>query len=176
MQLRPPIEIQYTAEGYIHLSEDVAREYFPSDTLVMRVRDKELWMLPTRGAAAGGLLLKQRNRAGDRSFLAAPYLPPDTTPANWPAIWDERNGALRVAFRTPSGQGEGSAIGAKAVVEPDRGRWVVYLEVGFAVAQSPGVRIGRRRIADYASEDQARVAAKWFERTADRDLPVQNGF
>jgi hypothetical protein len=93
------MEIELTSQGYLHLPADVSQRYFPQDTLVALARDGELWLLPTRGAAGGGLLLKQRNAAGDRSVLIWEALPPNTLPGPRAAAWDEENGALRVQLR-----------------------------------------------------------------------------
>ncbi|HWB98913.1 MAG TPA: hypothetical protein VG672_19525, partial [Bryobacteraceae bacterium] len=176
--MQAPVEVEYTSQGYLLLPAVVACEYFPQDVLVLMVKGDEVWMLPTRGAAAGGLLLKQRNAAGDRSLLAAPYLPGETRPGRWLAFWDERSGALRVAFRMPSVPESRPpaerAIAAKAIVEAERGRWVVYLDLGFSASGSADIRVERRRIADYPSLERARVAAAWIERSADRDLRRPN--
>ncbi|NJM07294.1 hydrogenase maturation protease [Candidatus Gracilibacteria bacterium] len=90
--------IELTANGYLHLPAELARERFPHDVLVALSRGDELWLLPTRGAAAGGLLLKQRNLRGDRSVLIWEVLPPATAPGLRPATWDAENGALRVVL------------------------------------------------------------------------------
>jgi len=172
--MQASIQIDYNAQGYLLIPAHVARRYFPNDVLVLMVKGDELWMLPTRGAAAGGLLLKQRNPAGDRSVLGRPYLPDDASPGAWPAFWDERAGALRAAFRMPVRETRlQPAIAAKAVVEQEQGRWVVYLDLGFSAQGTDEFRIERHRIADYSSPERAKVAASWIERTADRDLKGQ---
>lgn len=176
-----PLEIDYTASGYILLPGPLARQYFPNDVLVIMVKGDEFWLLPTRGPVAGGLLLKQRNAAGDRSLLAAPYLPDETPAGRWPAFWDERNGALRVAFRTkkpPKTEPDKlePAIAAKAVVEEEKGRWVVYLEVGFSSPGAAEIRTERKRITDYPTRERARIAAEWIERTADKGFRPNLGY
>ncbi len=90
--------VEITADGYLRLSAAVAAHYFPEDVLVPLVKGRELWLLPLRGAAAGGLLLKQRNAQGDRAVIIWEALPPDTPPGWRPAFWDGANGALRVAL------------------------------------------------------------------------------
>jgi hypothetical protein len=92
------LTIELTAQGYLHLPAELAGRYFPQDVLVALARGHELWLLPTRGAAAGGLLLKQRNARGDRSVLIWELLPPGTLPGPRPACWDEGHGALKVAL------------------------------------------------------------------------------
>lgn len=98
------LEVELSAQGYLHLAADLARRFFPHDVLVALPRGPELWLMPTRGAAAGGLLLKQRNARGDRSVLIWELLPPGTPPGPRLAFWDERSGALRVAL-APAGPG-----------------------------------------------------------------------
>jgi hypothetical protein len=88
--------IEFTPNGYLHLPADLARAHFPHDVLVALVRDGTLWLLPTRGPAAGGLLLKQRNLQGDRSVLIWELLPPETPPGPRTAQWDEDRGGLRI--------------------------------------------------------------------------------
>lgn len=88
--------IELTEKGYLHLPADLAQRYFPNDALVALLHADELWLLPTRGPAAGGLLLKQRNRQGDRSVLIWEVLPPDVQPGQLAALWDDEHGALRI--------------------------------------------------------------------------------
>lgn len=92
------MQVEITNKGYLTLSADIARTYFPNDVLVAMVKTPELWLLPMRGAAGGGLLLKQRNLAGDRSVLIWEVLPEHTPSGERTAFWDEERGALRVAL------------------------------------------------------------------------------
>lgn len=92
------LEADLTELGYLRLPADVARDYFPGDTLVALVKDGEMWLLPTRGAAAGGLFLKQRNARGDRCVLIWEALPAGTAPGKRTAVWDSKRGALRIAL------------------------------------------------------------------------------
>lgn len=92
------VTVELTSSGYLHLSAEVAETYFPNDLLFAISRPPELWLLPARGPAAGGLLMKQRNAAGDRSVLIWEALPDDTPPGPRSARWDGENGALRVAL------------------------------------------------------------------------------
>jgi hypothetical protein len=48
------------------------------------------------------LLLKQRNRQGDRSVLIWEVLPPDVRPGRLAARWDDERGMLRIAIRDVS--------------------------------------------------------------------------
>ena len=90
--------VELSADGYLRLSAAVAQSYFPEDVLVPLNKNGELWLLPLRGAAAGGLLLKQRNVSGDRSVVIWEAIPPDTPPGTYTAFWDESRGALRIAI------------------------------------------------------------------------------
>jgi hypothetical protein len=94
----PARDVLFTSKGYLVLEADVARRYFPGDTMLALRREQELWLLPTRGAAAGGLVLKQRNLDGDRSVLVREVLQDAPILGARPAFWDEANGALRVAL------------------------------------------------------------------------------
>jgi hydrogenase maturation protease len=94
--------VELTATGYLVLDARVAQTFFPNDTLLVFPRTRELWLLPTRGAGGGGLLLKQRNPSGDRSVLVREVLD-DTLGTDVPvgrllAFWDASQGALRVAL------------------------------------------------------------------------------
>lgn len=57
------------------------------------------------------------------------------------------------------------ALSADAVVEQERGRWVVYLDV---VLASGAVR---RRCGDWPDERRARIAAREIERNSRRHIP-----
>lgn len=91
-------QIELTAHGYLVLAAPVARAFFPNDTLLAMPRGQELWLLPTRGPGGGGLLLKQRNPAGDRSVLVREALNDRHPVGRLPAFWDDQAGALRVAM------------------------------------------------------------------------------
>lgn len=91
--------VEITADGQLRLGADVAARYFPADSLVAMPRGRELWLLPLVGPEGGGLLLKQRNRRGDRSALVREALPPDPAVGVRPAVWDDQHGALRVDVR-----------------------------------------------------------------------------
>lgn len=57
------------------------------------------------------------------------------------------------------------ALAVQTIVEPERGQWVVYVEVTFWDS------IQRHRIGVYRTERLATIAADIIRRTADRDLP-----
>jgi hydrogenase maturation protease len=95
------IEVEFTSDGYLRLSAEIAHRYFPSDGLVAIVRGKEMWLMPTHGNAAGGLLLKQRNARGDKTVLVWEELHAHPVTGHRIAFWDEAQGALRVALDVP---------------------------------------------------------------------------
>jgi len=71
------------------------------------------------------------------------------------------------------------AVGVKAQVECENGRWVVYLDVSFWKEEAEPESFNpleqvRKRISDYSTKQEAEVAAHWIERTADRNNPHRN--
>jgi hypothetical protein len=71
----PPEEYIRLARGSIYLDSALCAAYF-SDTAALAaiVRDGHAYLLPLRGPAAGGLLLKVRNARGDRVVHADEFL------------------------------------------------------------------------------------------------------
>ncbi len=103
--MNAPVTVEFTADGSLRLTAEVAGEFFPSDALVAVPRGDELWLMPLIGPEGGGLLLKQRNPRGDRSALIWEALPPESPPVGErTAIWDAANGALRVTLRDHDGR------------------------------------------------------------------------
>ena len=94
------ITLDFTGSGYLVVPALIARALFPGDALVVLRRDDALWLYPTRGPAGGGLLLKQRNAAGDRAVLLTEALRhaglTDVPAGVWHAEWSAADGALRV--------------------------------------------------------------------------------
>lgn len=91
-----PTTVGFTETGDLRLTAEVAQRFFPNDSLVAQRRGAELWLFPLVGPEGGGLLLKQRNTAGDRSTLVWEALG-DTRPVGGrAAFWDDAEGALRV--------------------------------------------------------------------------------
>lgn len=93
---RTSLSFDLSADGYLRLSRADAEEFFPEDTLLALWRDESLVLLPTRGAAAGGLMLKQRNLDGDRSLLISEVFEFAIPHGRFTAIWDDSIGGLRV--------------------------------------------------------------------------------
>lgn len=89
-------------DGYLHLSPETAQRFFPNDSLLVLKRDEELWLLPTRGPAAGGLMLKQRNLRGDRCVLISENLGFAMLEGTFEAHWDATMGALRTRLVSSS--------------------------------------------------------------------------
>ena len=80
----------------MRISREDAEHFFPDDVLVCLWRDDSLVLLPTRGAAAGGLMLKQRNANGDRSVLISEVFAFQIPAGSFDAAWDDAIGGLRV--------------------------------------------------------------------------------
>lgn len=93
------VSVEITAEGYLRLDAALAASLFPSDALAAVPRDGELWLFPLRGPSAGGLLLKQRNSAGDRAALVREVLPDGFPGGLRAASWDDEHKALRIPLR-----------------------------------------------------------------------------
>lgn len=100
--LRPDLDeqdaatVELTDDGYLRLGARLAAARFPSDAAVAAVRDDQLWLIPLRGPRSGGLLLKQRNPAGDRSVLVHEVLGDRKLSGARRAHWDAAEGALRI--------------------------------------------------------------------------------
>ena len=98
--LRPPVpdsaSVEINADGYLRMDATLAASRFPSDAVAVVPRDGELWLFPLRGPSSGGLLLKQRNLAGDRSVLIRELLPDGFPPGVHAASWDDEHKALRI--------------------------------------------------------------------------------
>ena len=92
------VEVELTPDGYVRLDAADAARLFPGDALVAQQRDDELWLLPLLSQQSGGLLLKQRNLAGDRAVLVHEALTPGWPSGAMTGVWDSAAGALRVAL------------------------------------------------------------------------------
>ena len=90
--------IEFTKEGYMRLSKEDAERFFPDDSLVALWREGQLYLLPTRGSAAGGLMLKHRNTHGDRSLLVSEVFQFQIPAGSFNACWSEQYGGLHVQF------------------------------------------------------------------------------
>lgn len=95
--------VEFTADGYLRLGAELAAARFPSDAVTAVLRDGVFWLIPLRGPRSGGLLLKQRNPAGDRSVLVSELLRETLLSGVFRAFWDDEHAALRIPV---SGFGE----------------------------------------------------------------------
>lgn len=92
------VAVEITADGYLRIDAALAASRFPSDALAAVPRDGELWLFPLRGPSSGGLLLKQRNPAGDRAVLVREVLPDGFAGGRYTASWDDEHKALRISL------------------------------------------------------------------------------
>nr|WP_255497290.1 MULTISPECIES: hydrogenase maturation protease [unclassified Mycolicibacterium] len=90
------ISVRFTDDGYVRLDAALAASRFPSDAVAAMVREDDLWLIPLRGPRSGGLLLKQRNPAGDRSLLVREVLADRPVTGVHQAFWDDAQQALRI--------------------------------------------------------------------------------
>ena len=95
------VQVELTPDGYLRLDADLAAGRFPSDAVAAVLRDEDLWLIPLRGPSSGGMLLKQRNPAGDRAVLVHEVLEPGYPTGVRAAFWDSAQKALRI----PLGRG-----------------------------------------------------------------------
>ncbi|GAA3601024.1 hydrogenase maturation protease [Marihabitans asiaticum] len=82
-------QVEITTAGNLHLPAALAGRYFANDLLLTRRVDDRLELVPVRGAVAGGLVLKQRNAAGDRSLLVSEVLGFEPISGCFDFEWDE---------------------------------------------------------------------------------------
>jgi len=103
-QVAEEVSVEITDDGYLRLDATLAASRFPSDALAAVPREGELWLYPLRGPSSGGLLLKQRNPAGDRAVLIHAVLTQEGLAAGFPvgiraACWDDEHKALRIPLQ-----------------------------------------------------------------------------
>ncbi|MDP4014097.1 MAG: hydrogenase maturation protease [Candidatus Nanopelagicales bacterium] len=92
----PESSVEITEAGYLHLGAELASLRFPADVCVARCSDGSLELLPLNDAANGGLVLRQRNAAGERTVLIHEVLGFEPVAGRFPASWDEEEGTLKV--------------------------------------------------------------------------------
>jgi len=103
-QTADEVSVEITADGYLRLDAALAASRFPSDAVAAVPNQGELWLYPLRGPSSGGLLLKQRNPAGDRAVLIHAVLMEAGLADGFPvgvhaAFWDDAHKALRIPPR-----------------------------------------------------------------------------
>jgi len=88
------------ARGNLYLDHALCERYFEGiSSVAMLLRDGQVLMLPLRGPAAGGLLLKIRNIRGDRvvhadEFLRSLGIPPEAPECAVAIQWLPEAGGL----------------------------------------------------------------------------------
>ena len=77
-----------------------------------------------------------------------------------------------------SPEGDFAPLDALTKIEFRDGRWIVYLNVPTwdSDDEQHPIRNHWKQINDFASEQQARVAAHWYERSANRSVRPPTGF
>jgi len=95
------MNVEFKDNGYLILPAKLVEQYFPARLLLAFCKEDEMWLLPVRGAGAGGLLLKQRNLQGDCSVLIWELFPEGMPQGKRKAVWDAERGALRVKVKLP---------------------------------------------------------------------------
>jgi hypothetical protein len=88
--------VELTGNGYLRISQAIAAKYFPNDVLLALCRQDTLLLLPTRGPAAGGMILKQRNPQGERSLLISEVFDFRVQAGVYEALWDDSIGGVKV--------------------------------------------------------------------------------
>ncbi|MFN8195220.1 MAG: hydrogenase maturation protease [Nocardioidaceae bacterium] len=109
----PRVEI--TESGYLHVPAVLASSYFPSDVLVARLEGDTLVLVPLVGPGHGGLVLKQRNAAGDRSLLVSEVLGFRAVGGIFDGTWDAERGALLVRLEGSADEPRGDDRGGAGV-------------------------------------------------------------
>jgi hydrogenase maturation protease len=93
------VDVEISADGYLRLDAALAASRFPSDAVAAVAREDQLWLFPLRGHSSGGLLLKQRNPAGDRTVLVHEILGAGHPVGVRAAFWDDEHKALRIPLQ-----------------------------------------------------------------------------
>ncbi|MFZ2501717.1 MAG: hydrogenase maturation protease [Nocardioides sp.] len=98
--------VEITSAGYLHLSAEQVARWFAAGVLLAKQQPVqsagsdeaalELLLVPVRSATNGGLVLRQRNAAGEHTLLISEVQGFAPTPGRFEASWDEHRGALVV--------------------------------------------------------------------------------
>ena len=92
--------------GALYVTSDIYDRYFAGlEAVILLRRDRDLCILPVRHLAAGGYLLKLRNKAGDRVVNAPDFLREqgidEEVALELPVVWSSERGALVAAGALP---------------------------------------------------------------------------
>ena len=88
--------------GALYLTSGIYDRYFAGlETVILLRRDRDLCILPVRHAAAGGYLLKLRNKSGDRVVYAPDFFREygvdENSERELLVVWSTERGALVAA-------------------------------------------------------------------------------
>ncbi len=75
---------------------EIAETYFQTNAIIVVPQEEHLLVMPVSYVGAGGLILKYRNKKGDRSVFITEFLPEDVDYGERTVEWDEEALALRV--------------------------------------------------------------------------------
>lgn len=90
------LTVELTDSAYLRMSADLAARHFPSGVCAGLRDGTDLVLVPLHGEANGGLVLKERNPAGDRAVLLREVLGNDAPVGVFRACWDDDQGQLRI--------------------------------------------------------------------------------
>jgi len=88
--------VELTDSAHLRMPVALAAEHFPSGVCAGLRNGSELFLVPLHAEANGGLVLKERNPAGDRAVLLREVLGDDAPVGVFPAVWDDEEGQLRI--------------------------------------------------------------------------------
>jgi hypothetical protein len=94
-------------DGSLYFSRALYDAYFEGlESVILHERAGKLLIMPVRHLAGGGLLLKIRNRQGDRVVHAREFFRDhaldETLDQDIPVLWDNDNAALVMNLPTPA--------------------------------------------------------------------------
>lgn len=95
---------ELTPDGYLRLPKALAAGLFPSDLCLARRLGDTLLLYPVAGAGHGGMVLTQRNAAGDRSLLVHEVLGFSHPQGRFPLEWDRTRHRATVRLPITDGQ------------------------------------------------------------------------
>lgn len=100
--------VELTPSGSLHVDAATAAAHLPSDACVASYADGVLTLLPLVHAGHGGLVVKQRTPAGDRSILLAEvlgFVDLESLAGSYELEVDKTGGMLRVRLGRGAGAG-----------------------------------------------------------------------